>query len=409
MIKKLWKYARFGVLLLLVFLISISSHPTIVDISDSANMYSGTVLSRYIDLVFVVLVLMCFNIKSIVKCRTFVTSMVIFMFIILFYLITCSFYGTDKMMGDARAIFISILAIMVGWQMDLDKKGLYFLLLLFAGLVLYVGLMQVRTNIGGFTILDQYESDNKNALGVMLSTAAIVFVFLGLNWKEIGWLRFIFFAVALLTLVVTLTIRARAATIGLGIMLVYIFWERYNNKKMWLYLIIGVVLVVVAYKVMPQSAKDYVYNSFYQNYENDDVTSDRMRRNMAAIKFLSQHFWVGNLNAYTNLAWIHNYPLEKLYKFGFIFAFPILFMYLYLLIVAIVKSIRSDNHNIYYIGYYLLLLPYIVSMAEPTFPFGPGTATIFNFILFGIALKSTYTITVQDESQIVNSQQDNDE
>ena len=88
--------------------------------------------------------------------------------------------------------------------------------------------------------------------------------------------------------------------------------------------------------------------------------------------------------------WIHNYPLNRLFEFGLIFAFPVLLLYLYLLSRSIIQTIRSDNHNIYNIGFYLLIIPFIISMAEPTFPFGPGTATVFNYIIFGVALRYSY-------------------
>lgn len=407
----LWKYGRFGVFLLLVLLITISSHPRVVDISSSEGIQTGTFLSRYIILVFgalFVLTFNYFNFKSYFRSKTLIVSWVALIFIFLYYLITASFYGTKNMMDDGRAILISVGAIMIGWEMSLDKKQMYFILLAFAGLTLYVGVMQVITNIGGFEIHDQYESDNKNALGAMLSVAAIIFLFIGLDWKKIGWVRFVFFAGVLATIVVMLTIRARTATLSCGLMLLYIFYERYKKKHFWAFFIGGVALVIILYCFMPQFVKDYVYDSFYQNYENDDVTSDRLNRIAAGLRFLSQHFWVGNLNAYTTLAWIHNYPLEKMYKYGFIFSFPILFIYLYLLIYIIIKTAKSDNYNIFNIGYYLLLVPYIISMAEPTFPFGPGTANVFNFIMFGIALRSSHNMVDNDKHSINDESNSNE-
>ena len=408
----LWKYGRFGVLLLLVFLITISSHPFVTDISDSEGIQSGTFLSRYIILVFgalFVLTFNYFNFKSYFKSKTLIVSWIALVLIFLYYLITASFFGTKNMMEDGRAILISVAAIMIGWEMNLDKKQLYFILLAFAGLTLYVGLMQIIMNIGGFEILDQYESDNKNALGAMLSVSAIIFLFVGLNLKKIGWLRFVFLGVVLATIIVLLTIRARTATLSCGLMLLYIFYERFKKRYFWAFFIGGIALVIILYYFMPQFIKDYVYDSFYQNYENDDITTDRLNRLIAGIRFLSQHFWLGNLNAYTTLAWIHNYPLEKMYKYGFIFSLPILFIYLFLLVIAVIKSVKTDNHNIYNIGYYLLLTPYIISMAEPTFPFGPGTANVFNFIMFGIALRSSHNMVDNDKHPINNDESNNNE
>lgn len=402
MVKSIWKYACYGLVLLLVFLITISSHPSIMDINDVDNINRGTVLSRYIILVFGALFLVSFdfNINNYFCCRTLLVSWAFFVFIMLFSLITLSFYSSEKMLADARAIMICIVAVMIGWRLDLEEKGLYVLLLTFAVLVLYVGLMQVMVNIGSFEIHDQYESDNKNALGVMLAIGAVIFLFVGLNWEEIGRLRFVFLLGMLATIVVLLTIRARAATLSCGLMLIFTLYERYKNRNTWIYFIIGIVGVVILYNLMPQTIRDYVYNSFYQNYEGGDVTTDRLRRNIIGLRFISQHIWVGSLNTYTHLAWIHNYVLEKLYKYGLIFAFPILSLYVFLLVKTIIWAVKSDNRNIYNIGYYLLLVPFIISVAEPTFPFGPGTATIFCFIMLGVSLRSAFDGIESEEEEI---------
>lgn len=87
---------------------------------------------------------------------------------------------------------------------------------------------------------------------------------------------------------------------------------------------------------------------------------------------------------------VHNYLLNRMVEFGIVFVIPILLLYIRLLIGAIVKTVRLNNHDTHTIGYVLLLIPFIISMAEPTFPFGPGTATVFNFIVFGLSLRYAY-------------------
>lgn len=384
------EFVRYSLLFLLIGLMAFSSHPTIVGISHASGISHGSILSKYINPVFVLLAIMCLTNKSFLKCKTFLFSGAVVFFIFLYYLITVASFGKDLMLEDARAILLSLLAMVIGWQLNFDRKKLYRVLLAYAGLVLYVGLMQVITNIGGFVILDLYKSDNKNALGVMLSTSAIIFVFVRLNWNGVGWVRFVSLVAAFLTILVLLTIRARTATLSCGLILLYVFFERYKKRNLGIHLIIGVALIAILYIIMPEFAKEYIHNSFFQHFEDQDITTNRLSRNEAGLRFISQHFWVGNLNANATLYWIHNYPLEKMYKYGIIFSFPILLIYLYLLIVSIKKSAKADNRNIDNIGFYLLLVPYIVSMAEPTFPFGPGTATIFNFIVFGNSLRKNH-------------------
>ena len=382
-----WHKARYWVLLLLVFLITISSHPVIVAMSQAAGLENGTILSRYIILVFAGLFLMCFNVKSMLKPPMVRVSWFIWVWIVVYYLITYAAFGKKAMMGDVRSIAISLAAIMIGWQLDLDEKRFRVLLLAFAGLTLFVGLMQVFTNVGGFVIRDQYHSDNKNSLGVMLATTSIIFFFFWYNRREMGLVKVSMLALCLLSFVVLLTIRARAATLTSIILVLFILYERYKGRNFLLYLILGLLFVVIVFLVLPSGMKEYVYNSFFQNYEEGDITAGRAWRNAAALRFLSDHILVGNLNADASIAQIHNYPLNRTYHFGVLFVFPILLVYLYLLVNIIIRTIKSDNKDLDSIGYYLLLIPFIISMVEPTFPFGPGTATVINFLVFGLALR----------------------
>ena len=214
-------------------------------------------------------------------------------------------------------------------------------------------------------------------------------LFLGLNHAGKMFPKVLFFTGAVLVLVIMLTLRVRAATLTAGIMGVYIFYERFKGKNFFLYLLGGIAALVILFLILPGSAKDFVYNSFFQNYEGGDITAGRAERNAAAIDFLSYHIFLGNLNHNEDVGWIHNYPLNRTFEFGIIFVLPILLLYLYLLINTIIKTVKSNNRNTYNAGYYILLIPFIISMVEPTFPFGPGTATVINFLLFGVALRNT--------------------
>ena len=394
-----WHKARYLVLLILIFLITISSHPTIAAMSRDAGIESGTILSRYIILVFVVLFLMCINVKSMLGPKMVRVGLLLWVWIFLYYLITFSFFNKSIMMSDVRSIAICLVSIMIGWQMNLDVKRFRAMLLVFSVLTLFVGLMQVFTNIGGFIIRDQYFTDKKNSLGVMLSTSLIVFLLLWYNRQEKGFLKVSLLVLCLLSFVVLLTIRARAATITSVIVFLFIMYSRFRGRDFWLYLILGLFLIFIVFLVLPSEFKQYVYNSIFQNYEEGDITAGRAWRNAAALRFLSSHLWLGNLNSDVNIAQIHNYPLNRTYEFGIAFALPILLVYLYYMIKTVVKTTKADSKNFDNVGYYLLLIPFIISMVEPTFPFGPGTATVFNFMVFGLTLR----YASDAKKQLVNS------
>lgn len=380
--------ARYWVLLFLVALITMSSHPAIVAMSRAVGIETGTVLSRYIILVFGALFVMCFNLKSMLQPRFTRLCWVMYVTIAVFFLMTLAFFDDKAMMSDLRSIAICLVAIMIGWQLQLDKQRFWWLMMAYAGLTLFVGLSQVYTNVGGFVIEDTYLTDNKNSLGVMLASSTVVLVFLGMNQERKGLLRISVYALAVLTFFVLLTIRARAATLTVLLMLVYVFYERFKGRFFFVYLIGGLALLVIAFIVLPDSFIDYFTNSFLQNREGD-ITAGRAERNQAGLSFLAQNPLFGRLGQDVDVGTIHNYPLNRMFAFGLVFVLPILFLYFFILIFDIKRTIQASNRENRCIGYYLLLIPFIISMAEYTFPYGPGTATVFNFLLFGVSLKYT--------------------
>lgn len=391
-------------LLLLVLLITLSSHPRIVSVSQAAGMESGTILSRYIVLAFALLFVLCINIKSMLRPKIVRTLWLMLGVIAVYMFATFAIYGKRGMMIDVRYVGFCIVAIMIGWQLNLDKKRFGFLVLFFSVLTLFVGLMQVVSSIGGFVIRLGYYIHNKNSLGVMLATGLFVFLYMGMNQYKKGNKRIILYGLVVFTLVVMLTIRARAAMVAAFLMALYLFYERYKGRNFFMYLGLGIIAMTFVLILLPQSWMSYFTDSFSLRFEGVDITAGRASRNRAAIQFLSEHPWVGNLNQNEDVGWIHNYPLNRTFEFGLVFVIPILVLYTFLLVKDIVFTVKSDNHNLYNLGYYLLLIPFIISMAEPTFPFGPGTATVFNFLMFGVALRNTY-----NESLIEDKTQHNDE
>lgn len=382
-----WQKSRFWVLLLLVFLITISSHPKIIQMSLAVGRENGTILSKYIILLYGGLFVMCFNLKSMFANKFVRVSWFFFALVAIFAIFTMAFYGTRLMLADLRAIAICIVAVMVGWQLNLDERKLKAVLLLYAFCTLYVSLMQVLTNIGGFVIEDVNATDNKNSLGVLLSTAVLIFFYMYFNLSAKSIFKIVFLGSGIFVLILLLTIRARAATLSSLLMIMFVFYERFKGKQFFLYLLLFIGILVIAYLSLPV-VKEYVYNSFFQNHE-DDITSGRTQRNQAALAIISNNVLTGNLNLHANIGWVHNYPLLKVFDFGLVYSFPLLLIYLYYLINSVVNTVKANSTCLYNIGYFCLIIPFMISFAEPTFPFGPGTVTVFNFIVFGIAIRNS--------------------
>lgn len=387
--KAFWGNLRYLVLLYLIFLFAYASHPSIIESSRMLGMEAGTILSDDILKIFALLFVMSLNIRSLLKSGVIVSSFIIFFIIIVFFMLVVSRYDKFTMLGDLRSIAICLVSVMIGWQLELSERKMRFLLFFYAVCIGYVTYLQVTTNVGGFEILDNYLTDNKNALGAMLATSVFCLVFLQANCGNSALKRLLLVLMMLFFVTLLLTIRARTASVAFALLFLFFYFQRYRRKGFFFLFVLGITILICVTMMFFPLVKEYVRDSFVQNYEGGDITSGRMGRNIAGLKFLSEHMFAGELEADGDLAWIHNYPLNKWCGFGLFFSFPILLYYFVTLCVAWIRSCRMGTFNIFNVGYFALLIPFVISMAEPTYPFGPGTATVFNFMLFGVALRDT--------------------
>lgn len=384
-----WQNIRYYLLLALAIIIIVAFHPYVIDMGKSAGLRTGNVLSPYISLLFVALFAVSINIKSMLASNVVRHLLVIFIFIVVAHLAAFSFFDESSMFSELRAIGMCLIAIMIGWRINLDDKRLHTFLIVFSLLSLFIGLVQVTQNIGGFRILDHYQVEGKNTFGVILASSSVILLFLGLNGIQKKGMKVMWLSLAILAVVILLTIRARACSLTAMLLIFYVLFQRYKGSDFFFYVLIFLFLAVVLYLVIPASVGEYVMNSFFQNQE-DDVTSGRTGRNALGWAFFLRHFWFGNLTEGYYLEWIHNFLLDKLFKYGIVLSFPLLWIYFSLLIRITIRTIKCDNRNNYNIGYFVVLIPFIVSVAEPTMPFGPGTGTILSFLLFGVSLRNSY-------------------
>lgn len=389
---------RYGLLLLLVILIALSSHPSVTSASIAVGIVNGTFLSPYILVVFAALFVL--SIRAVFKFRLQTRLWVMFVLILLSYVCVFLLFGTTAMMASIRAIGICLCAIAIGCQLDFRESGYRFMLFVFAGLMTTIGLILVMTGIGGFEILDQSTvNTSKNSFGVALATAILFYLSIVMDKNSKQLFKIVSLFLLVLSFIVLLTIRARAATLAALLIVVYYVFVTFKNnyKKSFVFRFFGIIIVVgLLMLVLPESVGQYVYDSFFQNHE-DDITSGRTERNLAALQFLSHNLLVGNVEGFSRISWIHNFPLLIVYDFGLFFSFPILLLYVYLL-VYVIKNSLNRKVTIWSFGVFALLIPFIISMAEPTFPFGPGTATVFNFIVFGVALR--HLVLSEEETKI---------
>ena len=364
---------------------AVSYHPTVIQMSRAAGMEQGTILSRYVMLIFVALFAACFTLRFFKSSRFLHTYSILLIIIGIIAFVIYAFLSRRAMITEARSIFISLAAAIIGWSLAPSDKELYWLVFVFGGISLFSGIMQVMVNIGGFRIANYYLTDSKNSVGAMLGSTAIAFFFTYLLPPN-KMVKFLSFAGFILAFFVIVTIRARAAIVAVFAIAAYAYYLKTRSRNVIMVVLGTLVAVGILFLFLPASVTQYITDSMTAGSQGEDITSGRLGTYQEALAFLSNHLLFGNVSGDHQMAWIHNYPLLQMYRYGIILSFPILVMYVFLLFYCFKKSLKLGVAT-YVPGFMLMLVPGIISLVEPTFPFGPGTVTIFNFLFLGASLR----------------------
>ena len=378
------KTIRDVLLYILLFATAISYHPTIINMSRIAGYENGTILSRYIIMLFGAVFILSLNI-SILKKSRFTRNYVIWLSVIFVAsLILVAFYRNRIMLHECRAFVIVLGSIMIGYDLRITRSQLVTIVLVFCLTTLFAGIMQVLVNNGGFRIANQYLTDSKNSLGAMLATGAfsLLYLYRFLNKRFSKNLTLVCF---LLTLVVIVTIRARMALVAVALVLLLYYFLATRNRNVLITVLALGAISIIGIVFMPGFVLDYLDASFTAGSQGSDFTSGRLYTYGEAISYLIQNPLLGNVERLNQIGWIHNYPLLKVYDYGLLFSWPILVLYVIVGFHALFMARRYDSMSIVCFAGSCLLIPYLISMAEPTFPFGPGTVTMYNFLMIGIA------------------------
>ena len=273
-------------------------------------------------------------------------------------------------------------SIIIGWSLSPSKKQLTFLLCVFCFTTLFSGLLQVIQNIGGFRIEDQYLADSKNSLGSMLASS--IFALLFMQREKSGLKKAILIGCAVLGFVLIVTIRARSSLLAVIFLLFYYEYFVTRNGRVFFYFFVSILFVGLVSVAFP-SFVDFVVSSINAGTQGVDITSGRWVTYQEALSFLSNNMWLGDVKNTTDIGWIHNFVLLNIYDYGLVFSWPIITYYLILITRSVAFSFREHSFSFFQLGFVIVLVPYVASLLEPTFPFGPGTVNVFNFVLLGIA------------------------
>lgn len=388
---KIYDIVVLAVIALTIVTIVMSFHPAFFKISFNDESYSP--LTKYVYIFAIMSFLL--NVRDIKSlnhsfCKTYCICLGM---VVLVGIILMAFSINDKYIHTIRQLIIPFLFFLTGYSAKLGTHHVRLLVYLYIFIVLYMGLSQVITNIGGFVIMDQYMVSAKNRIACIISVATIMSLYYALDEKLKMVRKTFLFIISLLLFLILLTIRGRTgiittALIAFIMVLKYVKTRNLRIDRFIFIVAISSIVMILLFLLcrdLMSSVFDYIYNSLFAHHEGD-LTNGRMSRNIEAISvFLDHPFW-GRLGTDINIPWVHNYVLLVLSSYGLVCGGALIFLYAYILVDVIIRFCHNKWSECF--ECFPLMALFVVSLAEPTLPYGPGTIVFFPYFLYGYNKKN---------------------
>ncbi len=300
-------------------------------------------------------------------------------------------------MDDVRQVIIVFLCMIVGYTINMTEQQLSRMSLFYIIGSILMGLYAIVFYTGSFSFEgDRTLITGKNQIGGMVAVGGAIATYFYLTFDN---RKRMYFALALLAFFVSAILRDRSAFVAFLFFAIVVSFKQFPFYKVFMVLI----AMLLFYLFFKSTIDNFFINSLIGRGDIDieNLSTGRSTRNAMGIQYLSSHFWVGELEASANIPWIHNYLLLRLVRYG---VWSLFFILIYLLfVVKIIKEyFRYKELQFDKMGFFIPIIPFFISLLEPSFPFGPGTVQVFVYVLFGHALQ-------QDHYQLQEDQLEEDE
>ena len=290
---------------------------------------------------------------------------------------------------DLSQLIVAFLCIGIGTGLDYKPKTwanicFYYTL----GLCIMI-VINCLYYAGGLYVPEHYMVDKgKNQMGGLLAIGAASLFFWGMKLREERVHFMILFALSFLLL---LLIRARADVFALIACVLFVYVKESElHLKANVKTVVGILcLALSAYILFNGFLKDDLSRFMYGGhggYSMEQASTHRWERNRQGIDFVSEHVIEGEQESESGISLIHNYPLLRLVRYG-LFSLPLLAFYLFFIGNVAYHVFKHRRTKIRDVGYVVCIVPLIVSLAEPSFPYGPGSVQMLAFLLLGATFR----------------------
>lgn len=303
-------------------------------------------------------------------------------------LVSCA-VGATLSFGSFRDVAIVLGIVVIGYNIRIDSNALERIIVLYILLGTLSALSYVL--VFGFGIHEQYLVDYKNQLAPLFSVLALLAVSHAISSSRF---KILMALCTLLLIAVIGILRARTALIAAPFcIMLYIFLSQKISRKVKL-LVIG---LVIAFIVSNMDLISEIFISGKQGTDLNSISSGRVSRISDGIEFLAK-----DNNLLTGSLWgdqydkgiVHMFLLNLWTEYGIILSFPIALFYFVFLWRVISHSFKRGN------GFddrdriipLMILLLFIISFNEYSYPFSPVSSVFLSYLLYGVNLRKRSSI-----------------
>ena len=290
---------------------------------------------------------------------------------------------------DLFQLVVAFLCIGIGTGLDYKPKSWANICFYYTLALCVMIVINCFYHAGGLYIPEHYMVDKgKNQMGGLLAIGAASLFFWGMKLKEERAHYMILFTFSFLLL---LLIRARADLFALIACVLFVFVKeselhlKANAKTIVAILCLALSGYILFNGFLKDDLKRFMYGG-HGGYSMEQASTHRWERNRQGIDFVSEHVIEGEQESESGILLIHNYPLLRLVRYG-LFSFPLLAFYLFFIGNVAYHVFKHRRTKIRDVGYVVCVVPLIVSLAEPSFPYGPGSVQMLAFLLLGASFR----------------------
>lgn len=301
--------------------------------------------------------------------------------------------GLNYNLQDLISLVAVVVALYVGYANNFSEKQIKGLIVVFCLFSIVLGYLSIDTYVGDFSVyVDDYLVKGKNQVGQLLALSVFLSFYISFFEKKNVY-RFLLYIVVVISFFFLFVIKCKTAIVATFVALCVVFYKLSHRNVRQKVFFMGIPIVLIIglffYDNILSNVLDIVGLSGKSSME--EISTGRASRNDMAIEYIFSNPIFGELEHYSHIPQIHNWILLRVVAFGLVFSLPFLVFYVYVLFYSGKRMLKSKKWEIANLGFLLMLLPYISSMAEPEAPFAPNTVYTLHYLLLGIAIRNDYT------------------